>query len=211
MTSDQKDENERHAEMTRKNARMGLIVLAVVIGMAGLSFASVPLYDLFCRVTGFGGTTQVAGALPEEASDRVITVQFNSQTSRDLAWNFVPEQRAIDVQLGQRGLTAFTATNHLSEPSTGMAIYNVTPLKAGEYFHKIQCFCFDQQTLGPKEQAHMPVMFYVDPALEDDPSMDDVNTITLSYTFFKAETKELDSALEGFYNDENVAIQQDTN
>lgn len=194
--------NNKHEDMTRKNARMGLTVLAVVIGMLGLSYASVPLYNLFCRVTGFGGTTQIAQTLPGEILDRTVTVKFNAQTNKNLTWNFKPEQREITVQLGQRGLTAFSATNMLSKASTGTALYNVTPLKAGKYFHKIQCFCFDEQTLGPKEHMDMPVMFYVDPAMNDDPSMNDVKTITLSYTFFKVETKELDSALEAFYNDD---------
>ncbi|MGH1398418.1 MAG: cytochrome c oxidase assembly protein [Alphaproteobacteria bacterium] len=197
-----------HAEITRKNARTGLTVLAVVIGMLTLAYASVPLYDLFCRVTGFGGTTQTAATLPNTVLDRTVTIKFNAQTNKNLPWNFKPQQREITVQLGQRGLTAYSATNMKSTPSTGTAIYNVTPLKAGKFFHKIQCFCFDEQTLGPKEQMDMPVLFFVDPAMDSDPNMDDVKTITLSYTFFKAETGELDQALEAFYNDANTDIKE---
>ena len=194
------NQNDKHAEVSRKNARTGIIVLGVIIAMAGLSYASVPLYNAFCRITGFGGTTQTAEALPGTVLDRTVTVQFNADTHRDLPWYFRPEMREIEVQLGQKGVTAFTARNKTEKPVTGTAIYNVTPLKVGKYFHKIQCFCFDEQTLGPHEEAHMPVLFYVDPKMNEDPDMDDVKTITLSYSFFKAETQELDNALEGFYN-----------
>lgn len=189
-----------HADMAKKNARIGLSILAAVVIMAGASYAFVPLYNLFCAVTGFGGTTQVAEALPENVLDRVVTVQFNATTNSHLPWEFHPEQREINVQLGQRGLTAYRAENQHNTPTTGTAVYNVTPLKAGKYFHKIQCFCFDEQTLKPKESISMPVMFYVDPAMDNDPAMDDVHTITLSYTFFKAASKELDSAMEELYN-----------
>jgi len=197
----EKPENpDPHAEMARKNARMGLTVLAVVLGMAALSYASVPLYDLFCRVTGFGGTTQVSTALPDVVVDRTITIKFNADTSRNLPWLFKPQQRSVDVKLGQKGLTAYLARNKADKPTTGTAVYNVTPLKAGKYFHKVQCFCFDEQTLQASQEVDMPVMFYVDPALNEDPNMDDVQNITLSYTFFSAESEELDKALEGFYN-----------
>lgn len=197
-------EHDPHAEMSKKNARIGLTILAVIIGMAALSYAFVPLYNLFCRVTGFAGTTQVAASLPDKILDRKVTIKFNAQTNKNLPWDFRPEQRQIVVQLGQRGITSFTAYNKENKPTAGSAVYNVTPLKAGKYFHKIQCFCFDEQILKPHEHVDMPVMFYVDPSLNDDPLMEDVDTITLSYTFFTAESKELDSALEAFYNDENI-------
>lgn len=186
--------------MARKNARLGLGVLAVVVGMAGLAYASVPLYSLFCRVTGFGGTTQVAESFPDQVLERVVTVQFNADTDRNLPWDFEPEERKIEVQLGQKGLTAFRAHNRLPQPVSGTAIYNVTPLKAGKYFHKVQCFCFDEQTLQPGQSVSMPVMFYVDPAMADDQNMNDVHTITLSYTFYRAESEALDDAFEAFYN-----------
>lgn len=194
-------------ELAKKNARIGLLVLGVVAGMVGLSFASVPLYDLFCSVTGFGGTTQVSEALPENIIDRTVTIKFNADTARGMPWEFKPEMREIDVKLGERGLTAFSARNKMPRPTSGTAIYNVTPLKAGKYFHKIQCFCFDEQTLQGGEQVSMPVLFYVDPKMDEDPNMDDVKAITLSYTFFKAETKALEDALEGFYNDETNGIE----
>lgn len=198
MTQENKNPDNDDA-LIRKNARTGLIVLAVIAGMIGLSFASVPLYDLFCRVTGFGGTTQTAESLPGVILDRDITIKFNADTGRSIHWTFKPEQREIVVKLGQRGLTAFTARNNANTPTTGMALYNVTPLKAGKYFHKVQCFCFDEQTLDAQEEVSMPVMFYVDPAMNEDPNMDDVKTITLSYTFYKAESQELDNATEDFY------------
>jgi cytochrome c oxidase assembly protein subunit 11 len=187
-------------DLRRKNARTGLTVLAVVVGMVGVSFAAVPLYDLFCRVTGFGGTTQTAEALPGVVLDRTVTINFNADTDRGMPWNFEPEQRRIDVKLGQKGLTAYHAHNNATTPVTGTAVYNVTPLKAGKYFHKIQCFCFGEQTLKPGEDVAMPVMFFVDPKMNDDPNMDDVKTITLSYTFYKAESQALDQALEVYYN-----------
>ena len=188
-------------ELTRKNARTGLMVVLVVVVMVGVSFASVPLYDLFCRVTGFGGTTQTAETLPNQVIDREITIQFNADTNRDLPWDFVPEERSIKVKLGQRGLTAYIARNRQQHPTVGTALYNVTPLKAGKYFHKIQCFCFDEQVLAPNEEVSMPVLFYVDPALNDDPNMNDVHTITLSYSFFPAASKALEEALDAFYNE----------
>ena len=132
---------------------------------------------------------------------RIVTVKFNASTDRNLPWDFRPEQRSVDVQLGQRGLTAYQSKNEARKPTTGTAVYNVTPLKVGKYFHKIQCFCFDEQTLNPGQTVDMPVMFYVDPAMNDDPNMDDVQSITLSYTFYKAQSSELDEALETFYNE----------
>lgn len=190
----------KHEEASKKNARLGLTILAVVFGMVGMSYAFVPLYNLFCSVTGFAGTTQVSEQFPDQIVDRTVTIKFNSEVNHNLPWNFEPEQRKIDVKLGQRGITAFYAQNKTSKPVTGMAVYNVTPLKVGQYFHKVQCFCFDEQTLGPKERVSMPVLFYVDPAFNDDPAMDDVEAITLSYTFFNAGSETLDEDVEAFYN-----------
>ncbi len=201
MTSPAPDNDDPHAQMTRRNARLGLSILGVVVGMIALSYAFVPLYNMFCSVTGFGGTPITSDQLPETIIDRTVTIKFNAATNEKLPWVFTPEQREIDVKLGQRGLTAYSAHNKSDLPSVGMAIYNVTPLNAGKYFHKVQCFCFDDQTLQPQETVDMPVMFYVDPAFNDDPLMDEVHTITLSYTFFPASSEELDTALEAFYNE----------
>lgn len=195
-----------HDELVRKNARLGLTVMGVVAFMVGLSFAAVPLYDAFCRVTGFGGTTQTADALPDTILERTVTVQFNADTSAKLPWDFKPEERSIEVKLGQRGITAFSAQNKTNAPTAGTALYNVTPLKAGKYFHKIQCFCFDEQILTPGQQVSMPVLFFVDPAMDEDPNMKEVKTITLSYSFYPADSKALEEALDTLYNGGDVEV-----
>jgi cytochrome c oxidase assembly protein subunit 11 len=202
------DNRADHQELTRKNARTGLAVLAAVFIMLGVSFAAVPMYRLFCQVTGFGGTTMVSEALPDKVLERRVTVKFNADTGRNMPWDFKPVQREITVQLGQRGLAAYTAHNRATKPIGGTAVYNVTPLKAGPYFNKIQCFCFDEQVLQPGQTADMPVLFFIDPAMNDDPNMDDVSTITLSYTFYESHSKALEDALEAFYNTENIDIKE---
>ncbi len=190
--------------MADKNTKTLLSVLGIAVFMVGLAFASVPLYDAFCRVTGFGGTTQVSKAPPSdnEILDREVTIHFNGDTNRDLNWKFEPEVRKIKLKIGQQSLISFKAKNLGRYPSIGTAVYNVTPAKAGKYFQKIQCFCFDSQTLQPNQAMDMPVVFYVDPSIIKDKNMDDVKTITLSYSFFKSDSKELDSAMEEFYNAE---------
>lgn len=186
-------------DLEAKNKKVGLAVLFGVICMVGMAFASVPLYDLFCRVTGFGGTTQVSETLPDQVIDRNVTVKFNTDVNRNLPWTFRSETRAVDVKIGQDALINYRAENVSGAPVAGTAIYNVTPPKVGEYFHKVQCFCFNEQILQPSQSMNMPVMFYIDPAFHEDPYMDDVSTITLSYTFFKTESAELEQALEDFY------------
>jgi len=191
-------EQDQNISMNRKNARVGVVVLCVVLGMLGLSYAAVPLYSMFCRATGFGGVTQVAKTLPDHIVNRTVRIRFNTDTDPHLPWIFRPEQRQIDVKLGQKGLVAFYAKNESHENVTGTAVYNVTPPKAGKYFNKIQCFCFSEQTLTAGQDVSMPVVFFVDPKMQDDRNMDDVQTITLSYTFFKAETPALEKAIEDF-------------
>jgi len=190
-------------ELIRKNQKTGLTVLAIVAAMIILAFASVPLYDLFCRVTGFGGTTGVSETLPDKIIDRDIKVQFNADVNKDLSWDFQSELRDVTVKIGQRGFMTYYAQNTGTKPLTGTAVYNVTPLKAGKYFHKIQCFCFDQQMLKAGEEMTMPVIFYIDPAMDADQNMDDVTTVTLSYSFFKSDSKALEEATEAFYNSED--------
>ena len=186
--------------LAKKNARTLGITLFFVFGMIGVSFAAVPLYDLFCRVTGFGGTTQVADAELGEgaATGRMIKVRFNADTDPRLPWQFTAEQTEVEVEIGRSAMAYYTIENRVARPSTGMAVYNVTPLKAGQYFHKVQCFCFDEQTLEAGAKMDMPVLFYVDPAILEDRKMNDVDTITLSYTFFNA-GDDLQQKVDGFY------------
>ncbi|MDJ0943741.1 MAG: cytochrome c oxidase assembly protein [Kiloniellales bacterium] len=169
-----------------RNGRTALVLVGLVAGMIGLSFASVPLYRLFCQVTGFGGTTRVAEALPAQIGERVVTIRFNSDVHPDLPWAFQPVQRAVELRVGESGLAFYKARNLAAEPTTGVSTFNVTPQKAGVYFNKVQCFCFEEQTLQPGEEMEMGVSFFVDPAIEDDPNLADVRTITLSYTFLRS-------------------------
>lgn len=181
--------DQKHADTIKaRNKRFLLGCVVVVGGMVGLTYASVPLYALFCQVTGFGGTTQVAHDAPTDVSEKTIKVRFNADVNSGLPWQFKPEQREITVRLGQDNLAHYMAENLSIHPITGQAVYNVTPLKAGQYFSKIACFCFDEQTLEPGQRVDMPVSFYVDPAIAEDINTQDVKTITLSYTFYKAES-----------------------
>ena len=173
-------------------------LVSVVVGMLGLTAAAVPLYRLFCQVTGYGGTTQRAAAAPDQGLDRTITVRFNADVDPDLLWSFQPEQRQIEVRIGEQSLAYYRARNRSDHPVVGQAVYNVTPFKAGPYFDKIACFCFDEQVLGPGEEVDMPVSFYVDPEILNDPDTRNMHTITLSYTFFliEDETKALETDRE---------------
>jgi cytochrome c oxidase assembly protein subunit 11 len=173
------------AGRTGKNARVAVALVSVVFGMVGLSFAAVPLYDLFCRVTGFGGTTQIAEALPEATGTRTVTVRFDAMVDEKLPWDFGPERRQVALKPGEPGLVFFTARNEAEAATVGTAVFNVTPPKAGQYFSKVQCFCFDEQELAAGEEIRMGVSFFVDPAIEEDPSTAHLDTITLSYTFFR--------------------------
>ena len=177
--------------LEKKNLRVGLMALLASAGMLGLGFAAVPLYDLFCRVTGFGGTTQVASAAEAaEAAARsagapTISIRFDANTARDMPWTFRPRQVTDTVQIGQRDMAIYEAKNLSSVPITGTASFNVEPEQAGAYFNKIQCFCFTEQTLQPGQEVTMPVLYYVDPKALDDPNMKGVEQITLSYTFHR--------------------------
>ncbi len=170
----------------RRNARTGVVLAGVVAGMIGLSFASVPLYRLFCQVTGYGGTTQVAEAAPGAVAERVIKVRFNADTGPGLPWTFKPVQREIALKVGESGLAYYRARNLAEVAVTGTSTFNVTPLKAGKYFSKVQCFCFTEQRLEAGQELDMAVSFFVDPEILSDRNLDDVKTITLSYTFFRA-------------------------
>lgn len=169
------------------NAKTAMMAFGVVIGMTGLGYASVPLYDLFCRVTGFGGTTQVGLEAPGGIG-KPITIGFDGNINNRLNWQFKPEQASDKVEIGQREMAFYSAKNLSSVPLTGTATFNVAPAQAGKYFTKIECFCFTQQTLQPGEEVRMPVMYYVDPAILDDPDARDIKHITLSYTFYPVDS-----------------------
>ena len=172
----------------RKKNRLTAMVLFTVVGsMVGLAFAAVPLYKLFCQVTGFGGTPKIAAQPPAAApSERTITVRFDANVSPALAWRFLPEKTQVTVRAGEPTLAFYRATNLSDAPLAATATFNVTPFKAGKYFSKIDCFCFTKQRLAPGEEVAMGVEFFVDPRIFTDPNTQDVTTITLSYTFFPA-------------------------
>ena len=185
-----------HDDMTRRNARVGLMAAAGALAMLGLGYAAVPLYQMFCQVTGFGGTTMKATEddavrAAAVATGQKISVRFDASTSAGMPWIFKPTDATQTVTIGQRDIATYTARNDGSEPITGVATFNVTPEQAGKYFNKIQCFCFTEQTLAPGQEITMPVLYYVDPAMLDDPNMAGVQQITLSYTFHRAKEPQL--------------------
>lgn len=192
-------------DLDARNRRIGLTVLGAVVGMIALSFASVPLYSLFCRVTGFGGTTMTAEKAPDHIIDRDLTIRFNTDTDSGLPWDFHSEKKYVKTKVGQQTLVVYKAHNRSRGASGGTAVFNVTPPKAGKYFRKIECFCFQEQILGPGKSVDMPVLFFVDPEFANDPDMEEVTTITLSYTFYPLDSAKLDAALEAFYNQSGSA------
>ncbi|MCR0983509.1 cytochrome c oxidase assembly protein [Roseomonas populi] len=173
------------ARRNRRNRRTGIAVLGVVAGMAGLSFAAVPLYAVFCQVTGYNGTVQTGGPAAPGATERQVTIRFAATTHPGLPWRFEAAQGSMPVHLGEQGLAFYHAANETDRAVEGVATYNVTPEVVGKYFHKTACFCFDAQTLQPGQSVDMPVSFWVDPAIAQDPNTRDIRTITLSYTFFR--------------------------
>jgi cytochrome c oxidase assembly protein subunit 11 len=173
--------------MISRNLRVAILAGIGVCTMTGLGFASVPLYRMFCEATGLNGTTQRGLRAPGTTGQKV-TVAFDSNVGKGLPWKFEPERRADTIDIGGRDMAFFTATNTSDKPITGTATFNVTPIIAGKYFTKIQCFCFTQQTLDPGQTVRMPVIFYVDPAILNDPDTKDVQEITLSYTFYPVDS-----------------------
>ena len=174
----------------RSNRIVAGVCLAFFVGMIGAAYASVPLYRLFCQVTGYGGTTQRADhQYSDKILDRTITVRFDSNTSGGLPWDFAPVKREITMKIGETVQVDFRATNLFNTPTSGRATFNVTPELAGTYFNKVECFCFNDTTLKGGETLDMPVVFYVDPAIVDTPELKDIRTITLSYTFFPREVE----------------------
>lgn len=162
-----------------------IILLSIAFGMLALTFASSALFRMFCEKTGHGGTTQVATIMPTRIENRVITVRFNADTNPHLPWEFKPLQQEIKVRAGEIGLAFYQGKNFSSQHTVGMATYNVTPHKAGIYFNKVECFCFLEQHLEGNQETTFPVQFFINPDIVKDPTMDDVETITLSYTFFR--------------------------
>ena len=175
---------------TKSNRRLAMALSGLVAGMVGLSYASVPLYELFCQVTGYGGTPQVATTAPGAVSDKKIVIRFDANTNPKLPWKFKAAQTEMTVKLGEQTLAFYEAQNLDRKDVTGTAVFNVTPLKAGPYFSKIECFCFTEQTLTAGQRIDMPVQFFIDPEIFTDPDTKDVTTVTLSYTFYPAEPEE---------------------
>ncbi|GAA4644238.1 cytochrome c oxidase assembly protein [Pontixanthobacter gangjinensis] len=178
----------------QKNTKTAALAFLGALAMLGMGYAAVPLYDLFCRVTGFGGTTQQATESDAEIAERIanssgakqISIRFDASTARDVPWTFRPEQVTDTVRIGQRDMAFYIARNDGDVPITGTATFNVEPEQTGIYFNKIQCFCFTEQTLQPGEEVRMPVLYYIDPAIEQDENAKGVEQITLSYTFHKS-------------------------
>ena len=171
--------------LAQKNGRTAAIAALIVVAMVGLAYASVPLYRMFCQVTGFGGTTQMRiGAEAPGAVGRLISVRFDANVSPALGWEFKPVDTHRRVAIGARNIALYTARNLTDRPLVGTATFNVTPTQAGQYFTKVQCFCFTEQRLEPGQEVRMPVVYYVDPAILDDPAAREISEITLSYTFY---------------------------
>lgn len=184
---------DRPATLSGKNRRSATMAALMGLGMLGLGFAAVPLYEVFCRVTGYGGTTQRVGeaqAATIQATSQVMAVRFDSNVNSALPWTFKPEQAVDNVTVGARDMAIYLATNNSDQPVVGTATFNVTPLLAGKYFNKVQCFCFSEQVLKPGQTVRMPVLYYIDPAIMDDPETRDIKEITLSYTFYRAKDQQ---------------------
>ena len=173
-----------HSASRRRDVIVAASCGVFVAGMVGLAYASVPFYDWFCRVTGFGGRPQIATAAPQGPVGRAITVRFDANVTGGLPWRFEPEQNAVQARIGEVVTVNYVATNLAARETVGLASYNVAPSTTGAYFQKINCFCFTEQRLGAGEKREMAVVFYIDPALAKDAELDDLNTITLSYSFY---------------------------
>ncbi len=178
-----------NAGLTSANIKVALACGAFFAGMIGMAYASVPLYKLFCQVTGYGGTTQRVEQYSDTILDKTITVRFDANTSGGLPWAFAPKQREVTLRIGETVQVAYEARNWYSTPTRGMATFNVTPQSAGVYFNKVQCFCFNDTELKSGEAMDMPVVFYVDPAIADAIETRNIKTITLSYTFFPVDAE----------------------
>jgi len=173
--------------MARSHNKTLVMLSAMAFAMLGLGFASKPLYDTFCRVTGYGGTTRVADANTSDILDRMVTVSFDANVAAGLPWDFSPDMRSVDVNVGRSTLAYYSVTNTSDRPIVGTATFNVTPIKAAPYFIKTECFCFTEQRVEPGETLPFPVLFHVDALIDEERRLDDIREITLSYTFFEVE------------------------
>ena len=180
-----------------RNARLAWTMVLIVGGMLGLAYAAVPLYQAFCRATGFAGTPLIAQSDDHPVIARTMVVRFDSNTDSNLPWKFEPEQREVTVHLGEQKLVYFRATNVSQRPIVGTATYNITPESSAKWFNKLQCFCFTEQLLKPGQSIDMPVLFFVDPDMDKDRRYDDVRTVTLSYTFYESKTERAKTLLGG--------------
>jgi len=196
------------AKTQHSNRLVAAACFATFAGMIGVAYAAVPLYQLFCQVTGYGGTTQRVEQYSDRVLDRDITIRFDANTSGALGWDFQPLQRDVTIKLGETVQVAYAAKNLMGTPSSGKATFNVTPELAGAYFNKVECFCFTDTTLKPGETLDMPVVFYVDPDIIDVPELKDIKTITLSYTFFPtADEKPVAAAPADVQGGENTKLE----
>lgn len=177
-------------DLAVRNRRSAFMAALIALAMVGLGFAAVPLYRIFCQVTGYAGTTQRASAedLPSRAVGKTVEVRFDANVAPGLPWSFGPEEPVQKIAIGARDMAFYYAENRSDRPVTGRATFNVTPDQAGRHFAKIECFCFTEQTLQPGERVRMPVIFFVNPAILDDPDAEDIQQITLSYTFYPVDS-----------------------
>ena len=173
--------------MIKKNTITPLVLAGIFLLMLGLSFAAVPLYDLFCRVTGFGGTTQVAKEAPKIVLDKIVNVRLDTNVNSELDWSFEVNEKTLDVKPGKVYKIKFNVENLSNEDSSAVASYNVSPSSFGQYFNKLGCFCFEKQTLKPGEKVSYDLVFYLDPELVNDPKTKNIEDVTMSYTFFSSD------------------------
>ena len=186
-----RNETSQETKQARSNTRIAVVCASVVLGMVGMAYASVPLYRLFCQVTGYGGTTQTATSADGiEMIDRDVTVRFDANVDGKLPWEFKPLVRSVTIKMGEQKQISFFARNNSDKTLTGMATFNVTPQSAGIFFNKIQCFCFTETTLKPGESLEMPVVFFVDPDMASERETRNIDEITLSYTLYEREPSE---------------------
>lgn len=178
------EQTDKKDDVTKRHKLTAAACVVFLSAMVGMSYAAVPLYELFCKVTGYGGTTQVAETESDQILDRDITIRFDANVAGGLPWKFKPVQRQVTLKVGETGEAAYGFTNVGEVTNVGTSTFNVTPMSAGIYFNKLECFCFTEQQLASGENVEMPVVFFIDPAIAEDPELDLVNTITLSYTFF---------------------------